>query len=90
MKALVLAVAIATAEIHEAPLARRAVKDADRKGRAERKRYTEADLAAELGDMEPTPETPEISAMPEVDFIRWEPSSRREADHDKDRAAIAA
>jgi hypothetical protein len=91
LKALVLAVAIATAEISETPLARRAFKDADRKGRAERKRFTEADLAEMLGDMEPTPEAPPpLAAMPEVDFIRWEPTARREADASKDRDALAA
>ncbi len=91
MKALILAAAIATAELGSAPLVRQAVRDADRKGRAERKRYTEADLAEALGDMEPTPEAPPpLQAMPEVDFIRWEPSERRESDHNKDRDALAA
>jgi hypothetical protein len=89
LKALLLAAAIATAEMHEAPLARQAVKDADRKGRAERKRYTEAELAEMLGDMAPTPKTPVLTAMPEVDFIRWEPTDRRGLDR-KDREALAA
>jgi hypothetical protein len=72
LKALVLAAAIAAMEIEEAP--RRRVEE--RKPRAERKRFTDADLQEMLGDMEPTPEPAPPLVMPEVDFIRWEPSER--------------
>lgn len=70
-----LAAAIAATEIDDAP--RRRVEEREPK-RAERKRFTDADLQELLGDMEPTPEPAPPLVMPEVDFIRWEPSEKRD------------
>lgn len=68
MKAVVLATLISTAELRDAPPAR---KD---HGRAERKRFTDADLADMFGDMEATSDAPAPAApAEEPGFIPWRP-----------------
>lgn len=76
MKALILAAAIATADMQDEPVRRTEDPDAGKRGRAERKRFTEAELAEILGAMEATPEAPPLTAMPERDFIPWEPERK--------------
>jgi hypothetical protein len=75
LKALVLAVAIATSPLEDTR-SRRAARRDDGGRRAERKRFTDQDLEEMLGSMEPTPEPPPPLVLPEPDFIRWEPVDR--------------
>jgi len=65
MKALILAALISTAEIRDAPRAK------NNRGRAERKRFTQAELEEMFGDMSATSQ-PDLDTR-EPDFIRWNP-----------------
>ena len=80
VKALVLAAALSATGVQPEPAKRARSKDDGRRTHAERPRFTSADLEELLGDMDPTPDEPAPAlALPEPDFIRWEPTIDRDA-----------
>ena len=87
MKALVLAAALSATGPGPAPARRVRIADGDRRTQAERKRFTEAELSEMFGDMEPTPDEPAPAlALPEREFIDWEPPlDRRLTDTEDER-----
>lgn len=68
MKAIILAALISTAQISDTPRAK------GNRGRAERKRFTQAELEEMFGDMGATSHAsqPDLDTR-EPDFIRWNP-----------------
>ncbi len=74
MRAHVVAAALATAELGEPRQRRASEQGKDRRGRAERLRFTERDLEELFGDMQPAPPPPPPIAPPEPNFIAWDPA----------------
>jgi hypothetical protein len=90
MRALVLAAAIAAAPMEDTPLKRGEARKGEKRGRAERNRFSSADLEEMFGPMAPTPEPAPAPTIPEPDFIRWEPGSPLAREADASGAPLAA